>query len=102
MRVGSPDGDGSGIPEQLATDSRIEALDLVAQGSLDVVAAGGTGRRVATLGMQGVVGSTSLGILSGRAPDGPGEIAFGSESMSDVGVGVGDTVTVEGPCGSGR
>ena len=40
VRVGSPDGDGSTIPEQLAADPRIEALDLVAQGSLDVVAAG--------------------------------------------------------------
>ena len=99
VRVGSPDGDGSTIPGQLAGDSRIEALDLVAQGALDVVAGAGAGTRVATLGIQGVDGSTSLGILSGRAPYGPGEIALGSESMSDVGVGVGDTITVAGPCG---
>ena len=66
VRVGSGDGDGSTIAEKLATDPRIEAIDLVAQGGLDVVAAGASRTRVATLGMRSVGGVTSLGILSGQ------------------------------------
>ncbi len=99
LRVGTGEGEVSTMAEQLATDPRVEALDLVAQGALDVATDDGAGARVATLGIQGVEGGSSLGILSGRAPNGPGEIAFGSQSMSDLGVGIGDTVTVNASCG---
>ena len=99
LRVGAGDGETSAMAETLAADSRIEALDLVAQGAVVVVVDNSTGTRVATLGIQGVEGSSSLGILSGRAPNGPGEIAFGSQSMGDLDVGIGDTVTVKGSCG---
>ena len=99
LRVGSWDGDASTLAKQLATDPRIDALDLVAQGALDVTIDGGSPARVATLGMQGVDGPTALGVLSGRAPNGPGEIALGTQSMRNLGVGVGDTVTVGASCG---
>ena len=64
LRVGSGDGDGSTIGEQLAADPRMEAVDIVAQGGLDVVDAERprTDRdaRDAEIG-----GATSLGILDG-------------------------------------
>jgi ABC-type lipoprotein release transport system permease subunit len=99
LRVDAGEGGASAIREELATDPRVDAVDLFANGALDVVTGDGTVTRLGTLGMQGVNGSTSLGMLSGRAPNGPGEIAFGSGSMRDLGVAVGDTVTVRAPCG---
>jgi hypothetical protein len=99
LRVGARDGETSAMAETLAADPRIEALDLVAQGALAVGALDDESRRVATLGIQGVEGGSSLGILSGRAPNGPGEIAIGSQSMSALQVGIGDTVNVQGACG---
>ncbi len=99
LRVGAGDGETSALAETLAADSRLEALDLAAQGALAVAADDDAGARVATLGIRGLEGGSSLGILSGRAPNGAGEIAFGSQSMNDLDVGIGDTVTVKGSCG---
>jgi ABC-type lipoprotein release transport system permease subunit len=99
LLVGAGEGGASTIREEVATDPRVDALALFANGALDVITGDGTVTRVGTLGMQGVNGGTSLGILSGRAPNGPGEIVFGSAMMSDLRVAVGDTVTVRAPCG---
>jgi hypothetical protein len=99
LSVGAGDNGAARILETVASDPRVEALDLYAHGALDVVGGDGSVTRVATIGMQGVNGSPSLGMLSGRAPNGPGEIAFGTESMRELRVGVGDTVMVQAPCG---
>lgn len=45
-------------------------------------------------------GSLQLTYLDGRAPQSPDEAALGKETMSDLGVGIGDTVAVEGPEGA--
>jgi hypothetical protein len=52
------------------------------------------GRPTPTFGIRTVKGSMPLVVLSGRAPDGPDEIAFAPTTMKSLGLAVGDRVRV--------
>ncbi len=69
------------------------------EGELDVTAADGTVTQVATAGIDGAVGPTSVTVLDGRAPSSAAEIALASRTMSQLGLRIGDTTVVGGACG---
>ncbi len=97
-------GPGGSSPEEdagdrLMSDPRVEAVDLVAQGGVDFTTTDGVEAQVGAMGLSGVGALTELGVLAGRMPVGPGEVALGSQTMSELDVEVGDAVGLAGPCG---
>jgi ABC-type lipoprotein release transport system permease subunit len=78
----------------LESDPNVESLNYYAQG----FAKAGTSD-VQVMGLQRVRGSSSPVLLHGRLPVSEDEIAFGEVTARDVGVDVGDDVTLSGDAG---
>jgi ABC-type lipoprotein release transport system permease subunit len=96
------DGDLREIAEKVAQDRRIAAVDLMAQGELDLSAGNDTSAQIGVVGIQGLASPAAVGMLEGRAPSGLGEIALGSVTMRELGVHIGDEIVASGPCGTRR
>ena len=69
-------------------------------GEINVTGRDGAIVQIATTGLDSLDGPLPLTVISGRAPAGPREIALGSLTIADLGLGVGDRTVVSGPCGS--
>jgi len=82
------------VPAETATmltdDPQVEALAVVDAGTISI-----DGRPVVVRGVDTIKGAPPLLILHGRTPE-AGEIVLGRRTMSDLGVGVGDSVTAVG------
>jgi FtsX-like permease family len=88
------------VGSRLSADPRVEGADLAHRGEIDLVAASGETRQVGAVGLEGATGPMWLAVLAGRSPPGPGEIALGSSTMRDLGLDIGQTTTISGPCGT--
>ena len=88
--------------ERLAADPRVEGVEAMHSGEVDLGDDGGTVRQVAAIGLEGLTGPMWLAVLEGRAPADPGEIAVGTSTMRSLELAVGDQTTVSGPCGERR
>jgi hypothetical protein len=84
---------------ELAADPRVAAADLARQGELDATRPDGGTIQLKAIGIDGIGGPTSLVTRSGRAPIGIEEVALAGETMTDLGVAVGDRIELSGPCG---
>jgi len=82
------------VPVETATmltdDPQVEALAIVDAGTISI-----DGRPVVVRGVNTIKGAPPLLILHGRTPE-TGEIVLGRRTMSDLGVGIGDSVTAVG------
>jgi ABC-type lipoprotein release transport system permease subunit len=82
------------LAARLESDPDVESLNYYAQGFVQ------TGRSdVPIMGLQRVRGSSSPVMLVGRPPVSEDEVAFGQVTAREVGVGVGDEVTLSGSAG---
>ncbi|CAN5652017.1 hypothetical protein BH18ACT2_BH18ACT2_12760 [soil metagenome] len=99
VQVAAGDGDLRADARAVEADPRVEGVDLAHGGEVNVQGADGAGRQVPTVGLEGATGPMWLAMLEGRVPAGAGEIAMGSTPMDALGLRVGDTTTVSGPCG---
>ena len=84
---------------ELAADPRVTAADLARQGELDATLPDGGTVQLKAIGIDGIGGPTSLVSRSGRAPVGTHEVALAGETMTELGVAIGDRVELSGPCG---
>jgi FtsX-like permease family len=94
-------GDDLGaLAAEMTDDPRVAAVDRAAQGELSFNTPAGRSARVGALGIEGETGPPDLAVLSGRAPQRSNEIAFGTDTMRELSLAVGDEVNATGPCGS--
>lgn len=100
LRVAVPDDSVRAAGEQLRADSRVQALAVGSIGEVNVTKGDGAAVQIPALGMESLDGPLGVAVLAGRSPQGPHEIALGSATMANLGVSVGDHMTVSGPCGS--
>lgn len=98
--VAVDDGDLRSLGRDVAADGRVEGVELAHSGEVDLTGADGSARQVPATGVEGATGPMSLGVLDGRAPGGVGEIAITPRVTAELGLQIGDTTTVSGPCGS--
>ncbi|MGI9051732.1 MAG: FtsX-like permease family protein [Ilumatobacteraceae bacterium] len=84
---------------ELTADPRVAGVEIAHTGEINVVGDDGLVRQIATVGIAGAGGPAWLAVLDGRAPGGPGEIAVGTTTMRNLGLSIGDSTTVSGPCG---
>jgi hypothetical protein len=92
-----PDAEGDSVEDALAVLEQSGVIDAGARlvgGAIEV-----EGRRLQAHAIEDLVGTTSLVIATGRAPATPREIALGGATLRQLGVSVGDGVTVEDAVG---
>ena len=81
-----------------AADQLLNASDITARSRVQVVTLQINGRPTEARGFEALVGQSMIPVSRGRRP-GPGEIALGAATMADLGVDIGDTVTLSGSLG---
>ena len=81
--------------EDLVDDPRVESAGML-QVSTVVV----DGSSMSAFAMDSLKGSLSFTGLDGRLPSGPGEVALGEQTMTDLGVSIGETVEAPVPDGT--
>ena len=92
----TPDAFGDDDPTAaLAADPRLAAVGQVAAGTVVL-----DGRITGGFSMTALRGDPTLTTTGGRLPSGPSEVALGEKTMSELGVGFGDTVRALGADGS--
>ena len=92
---GAKDGILCGPGTTRWTDYRtVEAAAIICSVSITL-----DGRAVGGLGFTPLRGHIQPTVLEGRAPDGPDEVAVGSETLDALGVEIGDRVTGQSPVG---
>ncbi len=79
----------SDLQAELIDDSRVDAVADLTSANLLM-----NGRNVAVYSLDTVKGDLSLTRLDGRLPDHADEVALGEQTMSDLGLAVGDTVEI--------
>jgi FtsX-like permease family len=83
-----PDSFGESPPtNDLVDDPRVESAGMLQANGLII-----DGSPVTAFAMDSLKGSLSFTGLDGRLPSGPGEIALGAQTMTDLGVSIGETV----------
>jgi len=85
--------------ERLAADSRVAAVMLTHSGEVNIVDAGGATVQVGAMGLEALSGTRPLAVLDGRAPSALDEVALGAATSERLGLGLGDTTRIGGPCG---
>jgi FtsX-like permease family len=83
----------------MASDNRVEQAAVIAAGELDLHVSGRPTLQVPALGYQAVKGNLAPLVLDGRFLGGPDEVAMATDTMRDLGVGIGDRIAVSGPSG---
>jgi hypothetical protein len=84
-----------GATETRLTDQPgIEAVAMACSANLTI-----GGRGVGAIGLTPLRGSIRPTVLAGRAPDGPDEVALGTQTLAALGLDLGDRVTVQTPDG---
>ncbi|HET6875194.1 MAG TPA: FtsX-like permease family protein [Acidimicrobiales bacterium] len=80
-------------PDLMKTISNVPGVDAIAGGTYgdDTTV---DGRTVPTVGIDSLRGGLYPTLVSGRRPEGPGEVALGGSTMRSLGKRIGDTVTV--------
>lgn len=81
-----------------AADQLLHASDITARSRVHVVTIQINNRPTEVRGFEALVGQSMIPVARGRRP-GPGEIALGAATMVDLGVEIGDTVTLTGSLG---
>ena len=83
----------------LTSDPRVTGVEIGHVGEINVAGADDVTTQIGAIGLEGASGPMWLAVLDGRAPGGPGEIALGTATLGNLGLSVGDTTTISGPCG---
>ncbi len=89
------DSDLSDVLAELIDDSRVDAVAELTSANLLL-----NGRNITVYAMDTVKGDLSLTRLDGRLPDHPDEVALGEQTMSDLGLAVGDTADILNDAGA--
>ena len=91
-----PDAFGEAPPvDELVADERVDGAGMYQVS--DVVLDGSSTTAFAMVPLKGALTFTGL---EGRLPAGPGEVAIGEQTMSDLGVSIGETVEATAPDGT--
>jgi ABC-type lipoprotein release transport system permease subunit len=86
---------------RLASDPRIDEAALIGSGELTMQASGSP-VQLPAVAYEHVAGRLDPVILEGRVPDAPDEVAVGSATYRELGIDLGDRVTLFGPGGTRR
>jgi ABC-type lipoprotein release transport system permease subunit len=86
---------------RLASDPRIDEAALIGSGELTMQASGSP-VQLPAVAFEPVAGRLDPVVLEGRVPDAPDEVALGSATYRELGVDIGDRVTLFGPGGTRR
>jgi ABC-type lipoprotein release transport system permease subunit len=85
---------------RLAADPRVRDVAVSRTGEVNLTSEDRTVVQVPTTGIESLTGAQPLTVLDGRAPAGPREIALSVTVMRRLGLGIGDTTTASGSCGT--
>ena len=98
VQVSAGDQADAVVP-RIAGDDRVDGTALAVTGELDVSPVGGRPIQGFAIGFEQVSGSIDPVILEGRPIRDTNDVLLGSRTLDDVGVRIGDDVTVSGPGG---
>jgi hypothetical protein len=85
---------------KLAADPRVADIAVTQRGELTLPTPSGAEAQVSAIGLDGLSGPPAATVLRGRAPVGPGEVAFGSATLRSLDLDIGDRVGATGACGA--